>query len=107
MTDNPRSSSALIAAGSRALAIEARALAALSGRLDDSFARACQLCLDASGRVVVCGLGKSGHVGRKVAATLASTGTPSFFLHAAEASHGDLGMARPPRYSPCCRSCAA
>jgi arabinose-5-phosphate isomerase len=95
MTHYPRSSSALVAAGSRALAIEARALAALAGRLDDSFARACQLCLEASGRVVVCGLGKSGHVGGKIASTLASTGTPSFFLHAGEASHGDLGMVAP------------
>jgi arabinose-5-phosphate isomerase len=92
MTDNPRSSSALIAAGRRALEIEARALAALPGRIGEGFARACQLCLAASGRVVVSGLGKPGHVGAKIAATLASTGTPSFFLHAAEASHGDLGM---------------
>lgn len=95
MMHNPASragSAALIAAGSRTVSIEAQALAALAGRLDESFARACQLCLKATGRVVVCGLGKSGHVGSKIAATLASTGTPSFFLHAGEASHGDLGM---------------
>ncbi|MET0281281.1 MAG: KpsF/GutQ family sugar-phosphate isomerase [Steroidobacteraceae bacterium] len=92
MTHNPPSRSALIEAGRRALVIEAQALAALPARVDETFARACQLCLDASGRVVVSGLGKSGHVGGKIAATLASTGTPAFFLHAAEASHGDLGM---------------
>jgi arabinose-5-phosphate isomerase len=83
---------ALIAAGKRTLGIEARALAALPARLDAAFAHACQLCLDATGRVVVTGLGKSGHIGAKIAATLASTGTPSVFLHAAEASHGDIGM---------------
>jgi arabinose-5-phosphate isomerase len=92
MMDNPRSSSAWIDAGRRALAIEAQALAALPARVDETFAHACQLCLAATGRVVVSGLGKSGHVGGKIAATLASTGTPAFFLHAAEASHGDLGM---------------
>jgi arabinose-5-phosphate isomerase len=103
MTDQPRASatrpapglpdsSALIAAGRRALLIEARALAALPDRIDAAFARACQLCLAASGRVVVSGLGKPGHVGAKIAATLASTGTPALFLHAAEASHGDIGM---------------
>jgi arabinose-5-phosphate isomerase len=83
---------AYIAAGKRTLSIEARALAALPARLDAAFAHACQLCLDATGRVVVTGLGKSGHIGAKIAATLASTGTPSVFLHAAEASHGDIGM---------------
>jgi arabinose-5-phosphate isomerase len=87
-----RTRTALIAAGQRALSIEAQALAALPARLDAAFARACELCLDASGRVVVSGLGKSGHIANKIAATLASTGTPAFFLHAAEASHGDLGM---------------
>jgi arabinose-5-phosphate isomerase len=84
---------ALIAAGRRTLDIEARAVQALAGRIDAQFASACQLCLSATGRIVVTGLGKSGHVGGKIAATLASTGTPSFFLHAAEAAHGDLGMA--------------
>jgi arabinose-5-phosphate isomerase len=82
----------LIAAGRRALEIEGRALAALSPRLDALFARACTLALDCRGRVIVTGLGKSGHIGCKIAATLASTGTPSFFMHAAEASHGDIGM---------------
>ncbi|MEJ0098605.1 MAG: KpsF/GutQ family sugar-phosphate isomerase [Pseudomonadota bacterium] len=84
--------SALIAAGRRALTIEARALAALPARVDAAFARACQLCLASPGRVVVSGLGKPGHIGAKIAATLASTGTAAFFLHAAEASHGDVGM---------------
>ncbi|HMA10867.1 MAG TPA: KpsF/GutQ family sugar-phosphate isomerase [Steroidobacteraceae bacterium] len=82
----------LIAAGRRALEIESRAVAQLLPRVDDAFVRACELCLAARGRVVVSGLGKSGLVGHKIAATLASTGTPAFFLHAAEASHGDLGM---------------
>jgi arabinose-5-phosphate isomerase len=86
------SSAALIAAGRRTLEIESRAVAELTRRVDAGFAHACQLCLAATGRVVVTGMGKSGHVGHKIAATLASTGTPSFFLHAAEASHGDLGM---------------
>jgi len=82
----------LIAAGRRTLDIEARAVQALASRIDEQFASACHLCLGATGRVVVTGLGKSGHVGGKIAATLASTGTPSFFLHATEAAHGDLGM---------------
>jgi arabinose-5-phosphate isomerase len=82
----------LIAAGRRAIAIEAGAISALQGRIDETFARACDICLSARGRVVVSGLGKSGHIANKIAATLASTGTPAFFLHAAEASHGDLGM---------------
>ena len=83
---------ALLAAGRRALAIEIRGLEALVPRLDARFATACQTCLSCQGRVVVTGMGKSGHVGGKLAATLASTGTPAFFLHAAEASHGDIGM---------------
>ena len=74
------------------LDIESRAVSRLRERLDDSFAAACRLCLDTSGRVVVTGMGKSGHIGGKIAATLASTGTPSFFVHPGEASHGDLGM---------------
>ena len=82
----------LIASAHRALAIEARALGALSGRIGAAFAQACRLCLACQGRVVVTGMGKSGHVGGKIAATLASTGTPAFFLHPAEAGHGDLGM---------------
>ena len=82
----------LIAAGQRAIEIEGRALAALLPRLDASFARACAICLACRGRVIVTGMGKSGHIAGKIAATLASTGTPSFFMHAAEASHGDIGM---------------
>lgn len=81
-----------LAAGRRVLDIEARAVAALSARLDASFGRALELLLACTGRVVVSGMGKSGHVARKIAATLASTGTPAFFVHPAEASHGDLGM---------------
>lgn len=82
----------LIAAGRRALATEIRGLAALEARIDAAFAAACHLCLACSGRIVVTGMGKSGHIGGKIAATLASTGTPAFFLHPAEASHGDIGM---------------
>jgi arabinose-5-phosphate isomerase len=74
------------------LDIEARALLALQARQGDGFVAAVQAMLACRGRVVVMGMGKSGHVGRKVAATLASTGTPAFFVHPAEASHGDLGM---------------
>jgi arabinose-5-phosphate isomerase len=74
------------------LDIEAAAVLGLKHRLGDAFARAVALMLPVSGRVVVMGMGKSGHVGRKIAATLASTGTPAMFVHPAEASHGDLGM---------------
>jgi arabinose-5-phosphate isomerase len=74
------------------LAIEARAVAQLADRIDANFLRAVNLLLACRGRVVVGGVGKSGHIGRKVAATLASTGTPALFVHAAEAAHGDLGM---------------
>lgn len=74
------------------LAIEADAIAQLAARLDDSFTTAVRLLLDCRGRVVVSGVGKSGHIGRKLAATFASTGTPALFVHAAEAAHGDLGM---------------
>jgi len=76
----------------RVLAIEADAVSALAARLDERFLDAVDLILACHGRVVVSGVGKSGHVARKIASTLASTGTPAFFLHAAEASHGDLGM---------------
>jgi arabinose-5-phosphate isomerase len=85
--------------GAKALAIEAQALSALEqrvkGSMAESFARAVSLVLGCHGRVVVMGMGKSGHVGRKIAATLASTGTPAMFVHPAEASHGDLGMVTP------------
>jgi arabinose-5-phosphate isomerase len=76
----------------RVLRIEAQAVTDLVARIDDGFARAVALVLACHGRVVVSGIGKSGHVARKIAATLASTGTPAYFVHAAEAAHGDLGM---------------
>lgn len=82
----------LVEAGRRAIATERQGLAALEARIDAAFATACRLALGCRGRIVVTGMGKSGHVGGKIAATLASTGSPSFFLHPAEASHGDIGM---------------
>ena len=82
----------LLALAADVLDIESRAVDRLKGRLGESFTLACQLCMDTPGRVVVTGMGKSGHVSNKIAATLASTGTPAFFMHPAEASHGDLGM---------------
>ncbi len=81
--------------GRRVLDIEARAIEAMIPRIDDSFDAACQLCLATIGRVIVTGMGKSGHIGGKIAATLASTGTPAFFIHPGEAGHGDLGMITP------------
>ena len=75
--------------------IEAAAILGLKGRINGDFTRAVELVLDMRGRVVVMGMGKSGHIGRKIAATLASTGTPAMFVHPAEASHGDLGMITP------------
>jgi arabinose-5-phosphate isomerase len=83
---------ALIQLGRAALATEAAAIAAVAERLGATFVQACRTCLAARGRVIVIGMGKSGHVGRKIAATLASTGTPAFFVHPAEAQHGDIGM---------------
>jgi len=77
------------------LDIEAAALLGLKARLNADFARAVQMMLTVQGRVVVMGMGKSGHIGRKIAATLASTGTPAMFVHPGEASHGDLGMVKP------------
>ncbi len=71
---------------------EIEALSKLQVSLDDSFNKACELMLNCKGKVVVCGMGKSGHIGHKIAATLASTGTPAFFMHPGEANHGDLGM---------------
>lgn len=76
----------------RVLRIEASALQSLEGRLDQSFIAAVRLILGCHGRVIVSGLGKTGHIARKIAATMASTGTPAYFVHAAEAVHGDLGM---------------
>ncbi len=78
--------------GKRVLQIEAQAIIDLIARIDDRFVRAVELCYDCRGHVVVIGMGKSGLIGKKIAATLASTGTPSFFLHPAEGIHGDLGM---------------
>ena len=82
------------------LDIEAQALLGLKDRLDERFAQAVQLMLNVQGRVVVTGMGKSGHIGRKIAATLASTGTPAMFVHPGEASHGDLGMIKPFELGP-------
>ncbi|MFA5632125.1 MAG: KpsF/GutQ family sugar-phosphate isomerase [Porticoccaceae bacterium] len=76
----------------RTVKLEAEAVALLETRIGPDFSEACKLMLDCKGRVIVTGMGKSGHVGRKIAATLASTGTPAFFIHPGEASHGDLGM---------------
>ncbi|MDR2014165.1 MAG: KpsF/GutQ family sugar-phosphate isomerase [Azoarcus sp.] len=78
--------------GRRVLEIEAQAVAALAGRLGETFGQAVDMILRCRGRVIVSGIGKSGHIARKFAATLASTGTPAYFVHAAEAAHGDLGM---------------
>ncbi|QOY63454.1 KpsF/GutQ family sugar-phosphate isomerase [Lysobacter sp. H21R4] len=80
------------ASGRRVFDIEAEALVAVAARLDGAFSAACRLMLAARGRVVCTGMGKSGHVARKIAATLASTGTPAFYVHPGEAGHGDLGM---------------
>lgn len=85
----------MLASGRRTLTIEAQALHALAERLDPTFVDAVRTILGARGRVIVTGVGKSGHIGRKIAATLASTGTPAYFVHAAEAAHGDLGMIAP------------
>ena len=80
------------ASGRRVFAVEADGLAAVAGRIDGAFSAACTAILASRGRVVCCGMGKSGHVARKIAATLASTGTPAFYVHPGEAAHGDLGM---------------
>lgn len=81
-----------IALARRVLGIEAEAIQAMSARLDGAFVDAVRLILSCHGRVIVSGIGKSGHIARKIAATMASTGTPAYFVHAAEAVHGDLGM---------------
>ena len=78
--------------GLKVVRIEQQAVAALAERIDENFACACELMLACQGRVIITGMGKSGHIGSKIAATLASTGTPAFFVHPGEASHGDLGM---------------
>jgi len=82
----------LVELGRQALEVEIDGLRAQLPRLGAEFARACRICLDCRGRIVVTGMGKSGHIGGKIAATLASTGTPAFFVHPGEASHGDIGM---------------
>ncbi|MDJ0813706.1 MAG: KpsF/GutQ family sugar-phosphate isomerase [Woeseiaceae bacterium] len=82
----------LLSLAAEVLDIESRAVDALRERLNSDFAAACELCESTPGRIVVTGMGKSGHIGNKIAATLASTGTPAFFMHPGEASHGDLGM---------------
>lgn len=84
--------SSYIESAKRTIEIEQQAIAALFDRIDTSFAEACELMKACKGRVIVTGMGKSGHIANKIAATLASTGTPSFFVHPGEASHGDLGM---------------
>ena len=84
-----------ITTGQQVIATEQAALDALKPFINQNFQQACQLILDCTSRVVVMGMGKSGHIGNKIAATLASTGTPAFFVHPAEASHGDLGMITP------------
>src|SRR5690554_5109058 len=91
-TSNTPGSQDVLASGHRTFDTEISGLQALQARLDDSFVQAIRLMLACPGRIVVTGLGKSGHIARKISATLASTGTPSFFMHAAEAVHGDLGM---------------
>jgi len=83
---------ALLSLARTVIRIEADAILTLDSRLDDEFVKACEILLNCDGRIIVCGIGKSGHIGAKLAATFASTGSPAFFVHAAEASHGDLGM---------------
>ena len=89
---SPEDRTRLQALGLAVIENEARSVAALGARIDDSFVDACGHMLGCRGRIVVLGMGKSGHVGGKIAATLASTGSPAFFVHPGEASHGDLGM---------------
>jgi len=90
-----RSCAEILASAQRVLSVEAAALAQMGEDLPGDFAPVINLILSAKGRVIVSGIGKSGHIGRKIAATFASTGTPSYFVHCAEASHGDLGMVTP------------
>ncbi len=90
--DTQRYARVFDASARRVIAVEARAVAGLDARIDAGFLKACGLLLACRGRVVVSGMGKSGHIARKIAATFASTGTPAFFVHPGEASHGDLGM---------------
>lgn len=87
-----KSESPFIASAIRTIEIENRAISDLANRIDEQFANACELVLDCTGKVVVIGMGKSGHIGKKIAATLASTGTTAMYVHPGEASHGDIGM---------------
>ena len=81
-----------ISVAKRVIDIESSAIADLKSDLGESFTNACELCFNCSGKIIVMGLGKSGHIADKIAATFASTGTPAFFIHPSEAIHGDLGM---------------
>ncbi len=90
--DNAVSEATLLQSALRTIGIEQQAIANLSAKIDSTFAEACQLMLACTGRIVVIGMGKSGHIARKIAATLSSTGSPAMFVHPAEASHGDMGM---------------
>lgn len=90
MTETP--SGNFIASAKRTIDMEAQAVIAMAERIGEEFENACRLLLRCDGRVIVTGMGKSGHIARKIAATLASTGTPSYFVHPGEASHGDMGM---------------
>jgi len=90
--DAPANNQSAVEVGRRVLGIEAEALINLSDSLDEAFDAAIDMLAAAQGRVIVAGMGKSGHVARKIAATFASTGTPAQFVHPSEASHGDLGM---------------
>lgn len=90
--NQPIDTSAFLQSAKRTIQLERQAVHALEQRLGPEFVRACELLLACQGRVVIMGMGKSGHIGHKLAATLASTGTPSFFVHPADAGHGDLGM---------------
>ncbi len=83
---------AILSIGRAVIDTEIKAIEALKGRIDEHFVAACEIMLNCSGRIIVIGMGKSGHIGNKIAATLASTGSPAFFVHPGEASHGDLGM---------------
>jgi arabinose-5-phosphate isomerase len=92
VASTPLTTDRILQLGRETIAIEQLALEQVAGRLDERFAQSVRTILQTQGRLVVMGMGKSGHIGRKIAATLASTGTPAFFVHPAEASHGDLGM---------------
>ena len=85
-------SNSFVDSAQRTIRMESAAVAALESRIGASFINACEILLQTQGRVIVIGMGKSGHIARKIAASLASTGTPAFFVHPAEASHGDMGM---------------